>query len=314
VDAPDAAAPASASGAIVIRHCTLEYEHASSVAAPHLGVLQECLVRPGDRVKAGQVLGRIQDQDVRAELELRSAEAKSDVSVRLSQARYDHEVAKLKASTALRTRNFTSEEQYQVYKLAADSAALDLEEARHRYGLAQIQKRQADVAVRLREIVSPHNGVVVAVYKQPGEMVNVSERSGYAIFRVVDVDRLRVAGQLDVVDAWRVRAGQPVRVWADIGGVDLPIEREEFSGRVVFIDPEVKPETQTCKVVAEVDNRSGQLRAGLEARMEIRPEPVDEKTASRPSPPGSRQPEAVLSARAKPADDHPETLPPRPQR
>ena len=35
-------------------------------------------------------------------------------------------------------------------------------------------------------------------------------------------------------------------------------------------DTVIDAKTQTCKVVAEVDNREGMLRAGLAARMEIR--------------------------------------------
>ena len=42
------------------------------------GILKECLVEPGDQVKAGQVLGRLEDEDARAELQLREMEANSD--------------------------------------------------------------------------------------------------------------------------------------------------------------------------------------------------------------------------------------------
>ena len=50
-------------------------------------MLKECLVEPGARVAAGQVLGRLQDDEVRAEVRLREAEASSDVDVRLSEAK-----------------------------------------------------------------------------------------------------------------------------------------------------------------------------------------------------------------------------------
>ncbi|HEX8201043.1 MAG TPA: HlyD family efflux transporter periplasmic adaptor subunit [Isosphaeraceae bacterium] len=280
---PGTPALAPAPGGIVLRRCTLEYERASSVGTALPGILQECLVRPGDRVKAGQVLGRLQDQEARAELELRTAEAESDVGIRLGQARFDQATARLKASSALRQRSFNSEEQYQQDRLEAQVAALSTEEAQERRRVAQIQRHVAEVAVQLREIVSPHAGVVVAVFKNPGESVNLGENArGLSIFRVVDVDRVLVTGWLDVVDAWRVRPGQPVRVWAEIGGADLPIEREEFLGRVTFVDVEVNPGDQTCKVVAAVENRDGMLRAGLEARMEIRQVDLDAAPSSEP--------------------------------
>src|SRR4051794_17987790 len=76
-EAAKPAAPEPTPGIIAIRHCTIEYEHSSSVGTSLLGILQDCLVRPGDRVKAGQVLGRLQDQEAQAELDLRIAEAES---------------------------------------------------------------------------------------------------------------------------------------------------------------------------------------------------------------------------------------------
>src|SRR5262249_51209871 len=53
--------------AILLRHCLAEYRHATLLGAPAAGVIQDCLVDLGDRVKEGQVLGRIQDLEQRAE-------------------------------------------------------------------------------------------------------------------------------------------------------------------------------------------------------------------------------------------------------
>ena len=68
---------------------------------------------------------------------------------------------------------------------------------------------------------------------------------------------------LDVADAWRVRPGHRATLRPDVPGAELPIESEAFAGRVVFVDPQIDPDTQTCRVVAEVANRDGTLRAGI---------------------------------------------------
>ena len=78
----------------------------------------------------------------------------------------------------------------------------------------------------------------------------------------------------------------PVRVMPEVEGDDLPIEREVFDGRISFVDSEIDPATRTCRVFAEVENRGGLLRSGLECRMEIdqrpHPEPVElPRTSSR---------------------------------
>ena len=91
----------------------------------------------------------------------------------------------------------------------------------------------------------------------------------FATYKVVDVDRIRVIGFLDVGDAWRVRQGQAVRIVPELEGSDLPIEREVFEGKITFVDSEIDPKARTCRVFAEVENRGGLLRSGLECRMEI---------------------------------------------
>ncbi len=63
-------APAASAQAIVVRRCEVEYER-SSLVGPALTaggatVLQDCLVRRGDRVEPGQVLGRVADGELRA--------------------------------------------------------------------------------------------------------------------------------------------------------------------------------------------------------------------------------------------------------
>ena len=125
----------------------------------------------------------------------------------------------------------------------------------------------AKAMVAAREIVSPHDGIIVEIYKNAGEAIMVS----IPIYKVVAIDRMRVTGYLDVGDAWHVHQGQAVRIMPELEGGDLPIEREVFEGKITFVDSEIDPKTRTCRVFAEVENRGGLLRSGLECRMEISP-------------------------------------------
>jgi RND family efflux transporter MFP subunit len=257
---------------IVLRRCTTDYLRSTLLGAPLPGILQDCLVQPGDRVKAGQILGRIQDQEVRAEIELRREQAESDVEIRMNEAKHERTQIRLKASESLHKRNMLSYDMLSVDRLDEAVARMELESAQLRRRLAQLQLAQSRVALGVREIVARHDGVVVAVLKQAGEAVT----SVMPIFHVVDTDRILVAGSLDVQEASRVRRGQAVRVAPVVGGIDLEIERARFSGRITFISPLIDAKTQTCKVFAEVDNREGLLRAGLSARMEILAEEATE--------------------------------------
>ena len=258
-------APDRSDEVIVLRRCLIDHERISSVGASAYGILKECFVEPGVEVKQGQILGRLEDEDVRAEVQLRETAATSDIDIRLSESKNALAQNRLKLTATLMQRNAASREEFTQQRLEAEATALEIENAKHRRQLAEAQLRQAKALLRARELISPHAGVVTEVLKRPSEPV----APNLPIFRVVEVDHLLVTGQIDVVDIWRLRVGQPVKIIPEIAGADLPLEREVFSGRISFIDTRVDPLSQTCKVLAKCENRNRLLRAGLEARMEI---------------------------------------------
>lgn len=253
-------------GVIPLRRCTIEYSRSTLVGSNQYGLIRECLVRPGDRVKGGQVLGRLFDQDALAELESRTVALEgSQTTILRGEETLEVERTKLRRAGALYDRKALSIQDLQLQQLAVKTAELGLRAAIEGRRMAEAQLHAAKAMVAAREIVSPHDGIVVEIYKKAGEAITVS----IPIFRVVAVDRMRVTGYLDAGDAWRVRRGQAARITPELEGGDLPIEREAFAGEITFVDSEIDPKTQTCRVFAEVENRGGLLRSGLECCMEI---------------------------------------------
>jgi RND family efflux transporter MFP subunit len=277
-DAPDPSAEV-----LVLRRCPVDYERSATLGSNQYGVIQDCLVAPGDRVKGGQVIGRIRDDDLRAELKLRELEAGTDVEIRLSEAKSSQAAIKLRATQSLVRRNAASLEEYNLQKMEAEAASIAVEQAKHGRELAKIRLEQAQAQLRAREFVSPHDGIVIAILKRRGEPVAPNE----PVFKVVDTERLQVTGEVDITDSWRLRIGQSVRVVPEIAGADLPVEHEVFTGRIVFFEPHIDPMTQTCKVLVRVDNRGGLLRAGLETRIEIDPRATADGEAAPPAPPSN---------------------------
>jgi RND family efflux transporter MFP subunit len=264
VDAVDQAG-ARSEDVVVLTRCTIDYEQVSLVGSSLYGILKECSVEPGSQVKAGEVLGRLMDADVRAELQLRELQADSDIDIRLNQNKEALARHRFTSATGLRERNAISRLDYTQQRLEAEAAALEVENAKLRRRVAEAQARQARAALQLREFASPHAGVVTAVFKRRGETV----APNLPVFRVVDVDHLVVTGAVDVVDVWRLQVGQSVTIIPDVAGADLAVEHEVFPGRIDFIDTHIDPMSQSCKVLAKCVNRHRLLRGGLEARMEI---------------------------------------------
>lgn len=273
---------------IVLEKCLIEHERSTTLGAFVLiqagGRIQDSYVRLGSRVKAGQVLGRLHDRDARAEWERLTHEIEDNTEIPLCEARLAQTLAKVNRSRKLHERKMYSNENLEIEELDARTAALDLAQAKHHRRQNELTRARVEAEIKSREFVTPHDGIVVEVFKREGESTNVNE----SVYRVVDVNLLRVTGQVDVKDAWRVCEGQQVRVSPDIASADLPIEREVFIGRVTFVDSQINLETRTCKVVAEVNNRNDLLRSGLEARMEILLEPTPSPGECGPSGPESQ--------------------------
>jgi RND family efflux transporter MFP subunit len=288
-DAEPTEPPDASADVLVLRRCAVDYAQTATLGASQSGIIQECLVEPGDRVKAGQRVGRLADADLRAELKLREMEAKSDLEVRITEAKSAQALIKVRTTAALVRRNAASQEEYNLQRMEAEAATLAIEQAKQNHRLAQIKFEMAQAQLRAREFISPLDGVVIAVLKRRGEPVAPNE----PLFKIVDTEHLQITAQVDVTDTWRMRRGQPVKIVPEIAGADLPLEREEFTGRIVFIDTHVDPLSQTCKVLVRADNRRGLLRAGIEARIEvapratteIKPPPVEAKPPALPARP-----------------------------
>ena len=242
----------------------------SPVGLGQIGVLEELSVAVGDRVKTGQVLGRLRDEDLRAALQLGATQAANEITIRLEEAKHKLAVSQLERTRKLINRNYASAEELNIRTQDEEVERLSIEAAQFDKKVAGLQRRQAEVAIRMREIRSPHDGIVVEILKVQGQVICPT---GIVlidqIVRVVDPSWIRVTGYLDVTNAWCVRPGQAVKIWADIAGADLDLEKEAFPGQVEFVDLQISPESRTCKVTAIVENRGERLRSGLEALMEI---------------------------------------------
>ena len=267
---------------VVLSRCSVEYERSTAVGAVALGanvsVLQDCLVRQGERVKADQVLGRLQSRDIAVEMGLRKAEAENLIDVRFQENRQGLAQVRFNRSVPLREKGLISLLDFQAVQFEKEGAAIAVEKAKFERSLARLRFEMLEVQARNREFRSPHDGVVLEITKHVGEKITANDQ----VFLVTDVDHLLVVGQLDVSDAWRVKEGQRVRIFPDLRGVDLPIEREPFYGVVAFCDRRIEPSLRTCKVVARVENRDEMLRSGLEANMEIFPDEVADKRRDAP--------------------------------
>lgn len=143
--------------------------------------------------------------------------------------------------------------------------------ARARVEGAQAARQEAVALLRYTEIPSPGSGTVTEVLVNPGETV----AAGTALLTMIDLSRLHVTVYLPLVEAHRVKVGDPARTYVDAfpgrffeASVSRIAEEAEFTPRPVHMkDERVR---LVYAVELAVRDPEGDLKPGMPADTEIR--------------------------------------------
>ena len=255
-----AAASPTAGQFVTIPGCRLVFVDSVQLASERQGILAE-IAAPGDRVEVGSDVAHLRDALLKASLAIAEREAANDIEVRFAQkaaelAQLKHERAQLANQQVVGT---VAELELKELRLDADRAALQHEQADHRLAVARLRLEEMRASCASLHIVTPFAAQVRAVYKQPGEVV----QQGEIVAEVVNTDRIRVEGHIDLGDVPFVAAGARVQVRIEGPGAPPELAAQVFSGVITFVDVKVEPVSHTVRIAAELDNRSGLLREGL---------------------------------------------------
>ena len=180
-----------------------------SVPAAESGVLDELLVKEGMLVEKGALIGVIDRTDALlmtavATHEYAGAKKTAENTLSIKAAVKAYEVALAEYESSLEANKETvgvvMKTELRRQKLQADRAKMQAELASHELLVANLDAKakyeglqRAKAALNRRHIKSRINGVVVKVNKHEGEWV----QAGETVVRIVQMDRLRVEGDID---------------------------------------------------------------------------------------------------------------------
>jgi RND family efflux transporter MFP subunit len=268
----------SPKSAIDVQTVVLRLLGEAEVPAQEAGVITGVAVVEGQRVKQGELLAQIDDQVARlaeeatkAKYDIARAKATNNVRIRYAQKAMEVSEAELRRSTESieRFAKSVSQSQLDVEQLTVQKNRLEAEQATHEQAIAVLEMKQeesllnaARAQISRRRIVAPFDGVIVQIYARKGEWAEPGQKA----LRIVNVDRLKAEGFIRAEDANERVVGRPINLVVNPGGT-----QNTFSGKIVFVSPEVDPITGQVRIWAEIDNRDGRLRPGQQARMSVGP-------------------------------------------
>lgn len=246
------------------------------VASLDPGVVQKIDVSPGDVVTKDAPLVTLDSELFEAEVgaddlawEIASEQAKSDVNLRLScKSLAVSQKQLLKSENAVKEyARSISETEIDRLRLERDQASLSIEQAEADGSIARLtaelrdeQRKATAIRLRRRNILSPIDGMVVAVDTQSGEAV----QSGQTVVRIIGLDKLRVKAVYSSKYALSVAAGQKATFELEYQGKTITKEAE-----VVFVSPEIRASERVFEVWADIDNSDRKLLPGFKGNLSI---------------------------------------------
>jgi len=210
------------------------------------GTILEIRVQEGDHVRAGALLARIDQRNLQAELDARTAALrKAQADLVLATKNRDNSVTLLKQKLISQNAFDQTEATY--------AASVANEEA------AQAQVRLSQIALSDTEIRADFDGVVATRSAQVGERVMPDA----LLLSLVDLATMQLEALVPVADVPAVRVGQTARFTVDGFGA------REFTGRVERINPQAAAGARSLAVYITVANSDNALKGGMFAQGEL---------------------------------------------
>ncbi len=262
---------------IVVEGAILKTIDSISLATQVGGLLQEVAVKEGSKVKAGQEIAKIHDASERLELEKAKlawnvAKKKQSSDIDFKIAEKNMAVAEKEYSRAIEAnsnlKNVYTVSEVERLKLVLDRSTLEVERAKFQKEMSDLDVNAAEIAyrqclekIKKHKVLAPCDGIVVSQEKRVGEWVE----PGSVVLKLVQIDRLRIEGFVNQVDAAPSLVGALADVELDNSGLMIQEVAE-----LVFVSVDANPVNSQVRVFLEIDNKAGKLRPGLRPKAVIR--------------------------------------------
>nr|WP_244158502.1 efflux RND transporter periplasmic adaptor subunit [Caballeronia fortuita] len=266
----------------------------AAVASKGQGRVEWLGVLEGTPVKEGQIIARLESNDVSASLAQAQAQVKvARANLELQRAELKNAEVDLKRYKILAPQGAIPATQYDAALARFDKAKASINSDEAAIVSAQANAQAAQVAVDQTVIRAPFDGVVIEKHANVGDNItpfsSASDSKG-AVVTIADMKTLEVEADVAESNIARIAVDQPCEIQLDA----LPDVR--FAGRVSRIVPTVDRSKATVLVKVRFVDRDARVLPDMSAKVAF---------LSKPVPPGEKkavvavQPSAVVTRDGK---------------
>jgi HlyD family secretion protein len=236
---------------------TLEAHYKSTVSPRISGRLREVLADMGDSVTAGQVLARLDDVELRPQVEMAEASVavvkatldrleadRSQATAVLEQTAANHEraLALLPKSAISQTDADKATAEWKTAQAGVARSEAAMVEARKQLIAAERNLTYRKALLADTAVLAPVDGLIVQRQRDPGDIAV----PGSAVMSLISTKELWITAWVDETEMSRVAIGQPARV------VFRSEARKNYRGEVVRLGRQADRETREFPVDVRV--------------------------------------------------------------
>ncbi len=262
---------------VIIGAGTVEASTTVKISSNLSGDLVERLVELGDKVKKGQVLGRIDPRPfVAAAKQAQAAVSAARADVATAQVEVDRNKLELDRVQGLAKRGMSSAAEVDKARADFNGAVARLGSAQQKYAGQVAALEQAQTNVTRTTLFSPIDGTVIELSREIGERVRGSDFSEDTVMTVAALNSMEVKIEVGEHEVVHLRNGQHAELSVDA------LEGQSFEGSVVEIaqkatikNPGTESEVTTFPVKVALDSRPPGVLPGMSSEVRITAETHD---------------------------------------
>ena len=240
-------------------------ERKAALSSKATGRLEWLGVLEGSRVKANEVVARLESKDVRAALDQAVAQVTlAEANLQQAAAELRDADANYKRSRELLAKKYISDAQHESNIARLDKARAAVESQKAALASARANRQAAEVAVEQTLIRAPFDAIVLTKNADVGDNITpFSSAAGAkgAVITVADMDTLEVEADVAESSIGKIRVEQPCEVQLDA----LPERR--LAGVVSRIVPTVDRSKATVLVKVRFVDRDARVLPDMSAKV-----------------------------------------------